>query len=1490
MAVAITGTPNVQSNTNSLTDKTLTFTSQTYGAGEVLIVVVDQNADAAFPGTGTPSGGSLTWTLIKDQQGVSGSFSRTTAWWATTGAGGTYSVTQTTTRSVGGLSTRGVLYRLTGADTTTPVPAGGAVGFQSTTTDPLLTNTNLQLTTGQAGSLFFCAGTDWSAGTSTVNLDSGLTPTTDMNATEASQATFIAFRSDALAADDNDVRAEMDTQPGTNSGNWSAIFFEIRAAGGAAPPDVGFDFARVVSPGLFAPGSQFLAEGMPPDPLAVSGLDLVDARVIAVQAAGPSQVSTFGLTLADTPVGATRAAGPSQTVAFGLSLIDVGAAARAGSPGQSFSLASGPPLNLTDTPTGTRAASPPQVSTFGLTRVDIPAATRASGPTQTVTFGLTVTDIPVGTRAAGPSQTLSVSAAPLNLTDTPRAVRAATRREIAAGINVVFVTSTNTTYATRTNTAVTVPGGIVPGDYVLLGILNGGASPVTPTPPAGFTLLPNYPLDAAQTDNAFHVVTRVYGGFVTGSEGATWTFTHASGASQGFALVYRNVDATTPLDSQPTVATRISTEGATNLWVAPGAMAWNAGSMAVFIAQDWGDTANNLTPPTGFTERIDVTLCYAADKLMTSATASLAPSMTNNSSGTVSSWGATQIILKPGLGYTPALSGVAAENALPGQQPSEWDRSTGFDTNAYGFAASYSVDAGTTLNFKIHCPAGGTLDIFRLGYYAGNGARKWASVTIPSTTQSDGSTSSNGEGGVGSVDCSSWTTACSWAVPSTAVPGVYCATIKRSFGTTHQQIFFVVKNGAATTNADLLVRMPELTWAAYNAFGTIASPTNGKSLYGQGANVSNQSARAWDVSFNRPLTLRSAPNVNGYMVIVHPIVSFLERQGYSIGYVSSLDVHNDASLLLNHQAMLSVGHDEYWSPELRTAWDDAITAGVNAFIMSANTMLWKVRVSGSTMTCYKDSHTLDGTGSGRDPVTWTGTWRDSRSPGVSPQPPHDPETRSTGMWFIANGIRNDEILVRFADKTAPMWRNCAGVQALTSGTTYNISQDILGFEFDYLRPSDPNQPTGTITLSGTSVDLTSNAADINGSIYTTTPSPNPVTHNIIAFPASSGALVVNLGTNNWGWALDSYHDLGTSSTVDVNAQQATVNVLRDMGVIATTLQAELTAPTYQRSAWFGASPTSVSDRPTAARAASPSQTVTFGLTLTDAPSSVRAAAPSQAATFGLALTDAPSGARAATPGQTLSLTGGPPLALTDAPVGSRAAGAPQTATFGLSVADLPVGARAGAPTQTVTFGLTLADSPKSVRGGTPSQTLDLTGGPPLALTDRPIGARTGAPNQTFIFGITFVDTPGGVRAGTPATAFGLSLILTDRPTAARSGASPQTVTFGLTLTDTPAAARGAGTGTTVVIALTIAVPPAAARAAQPPAATLNSGVGTPLALTARPGPAFARAVIALTVILRTPLPATATGKLAAATSTGTVTAATSTGAITAATSTGGSYP
>ncbi len=75
---------------------------------------------------------------------------------------------------------------------------------------------------------------------------------------------------------------------------------------------------------------------------------------------------------------------------------------------------------------------------------------------------------------------------------------------------------------------------------------------------------------------------------------------------------------------------------------------------------------------------------------------------------------------------------IVRENCLTGSPPSEWDISGAGDPSIQGFATDISVNRGGTVDFKIDTNASAyRLDIYRMGYYGGNGARKVD--TIPSS-------------------------------------------------------------------------------------------------------------------------------------------------------------------------------------------------------------------------------------------------------------------------------------------------------------------------------------------------------------------------------------------------------------------------------------------------------------------------------------------------------------------------------------------------------------------------------------------------------------------------------------------------------------------------------------------------------------------------------------------------------------------------------------
>src|ERR1051325_11661650 len=66
---------------------------------------------------------------------------------------------------------------------------------------------------------------------------------------------------------------------------------------------------------------------------------------------------------------------------------------------------------------------------------------------------------------------------------------------------------------------------------------------------------------------------------------------------------------------------------------------------------------------------------------------------------------------------------VERENCLQGSPSNDWDINGSGDPSIQGFATDISVNAGQTISFKISTNASRYhFDIYRMGYYGGNGA------------------------------------------------------------------------------------------------------------------------------------------------------------------------------------------------------------------------------------------------------------------------------------------------------------------------------------------------------------------------------------------------------------------------------------------------------------------------------------------------------------------------------------------------------------------------------------------------------------------------------------------------------------------------------------------------------------------------------------------------------------------------------------------------
>jgi len=543
---------------------------------------------------------------------------------------------------------------------------------------------------------------------------------------------------------------------------------------------------------------------------------------------------------------------------------------------------------------------------------------------------------------------------------------------------------------------------------------------------------------------------------------------------------------------------------------------------------------------------------------------------------------------------------IACENQNPGTPQSTWDINGSGDPSIQGFATDISFNKGDTVNFKINTPANGyTITVYRMGYYQGNGARQVATVT-PSVSLPQTQPACLTDTNTGLVDCGNWAVSASWTIPTTAVSGIYFAKLVRNDTGGASHIVFVVRDDASTSA--LLFQTDDTTWQAYNQNG-------GNSLYmGNGPGTGSQAGRAYKVSYNRPFSTRGQGTGYGPSNFVfygeYPMVRFLESNGYDVSYFSGLDTDRRGTLIKNHKTFMSVAHDEYWSGGARANVEAARDAGVNLAFFSGNEMYWKTRwepsidgtnTANRTLVTYKES-LADTTIDPQDPTTWTGLWRDPRF-----SPPADggrPENGVSGTIFMVNR-GSAAITVPSTYSKLRFWRNTA-VANLTSGSI-TLGAQTLGYEWDedLDNPTVSNggpaaRPAGLIDMSSTTVANVDFLQD-----YGSTTAPATATHHLTLYRAPSGALVFGAGTVQWVWGLDTHHDTDADqgpTSPDVNIQQATVNLLADMGAQPTTLQSGLVATAASTDT---VAPTSRITAPTAGASIPVNTSVTISGTASD---------------------------------------------------------------------------------------------------------------------------------------------------------------------------------------------------------------------------------------------------------------------------------------------------
>jgi hypothetical protein len=504
--------------------------------------------------------------------------------------------------------------------------------------------------------------------------------------------------------------------------------------------------------------------------------------------------------------------------------------------------------------------------------------------------------------------------------------------------------------------------------------------------------------------------------------------------------------------------------------------------------------------------------------------------------------------------FDPTLNPIVIENQLTGAPMSIWAingdiNNEGNGSAIEGFATSMSIDPGQLENFKIDTDSTQyVIDIYRLGYYGGDGARLISTQTI-NLAQTQVQPTPLFDSSTNEVDAGNWSVSASWAVPTNAASGVYFAKLTTLNGTIGQNLIpFVVTNGGAASS--ITFQTNDSTWEAYNTWG-------GYNLYTGPSGLSSDRANA--VSYNRPININSTSNQGGPQDFIFgeefSTIYWLEENGYNVSYVTAADIANEPGLLSKAQVYLDTGHDEYWSQSQYNNVLAAEKAGVSVASFSGNQVYWDIAytngLSGSANTTiveYKDPWA----GSQIDPSGTAGGGASTFQDPVNG--PGTPQNALMGNIFQVDGAPTlGNITIPYSLSKFRFWDNTS-VAGLQPGQTATLT-NLLGYEWN----TDNNngfRPAGVIDLSSTTTGVGSlvlGGSDVTGN--------GEATHSLTLYrDTTSGALIFDAGTVMWSWGLDTAHTYynGTQTApVSNSVQQAMVNLFADMGVQPQTLMASL---------------------------------------------------------------------------------------------------------------------------------------------------------------------------------------------------------------------------------------------------------------------------------------------------------------------------------------------
>jgi hypothetical protein len=440
---------------------------------------------------------------------------------------------------------------------------------------------------------------------------------------------------------------------------------------------------------------------------------------------------------------------------------------------------------------------------------------------------------------------------------------------------------------------------------------------------------------------------------------------------------------------------------------------------------------------------------------------------------------------------------VAAENRRPGS--TAWRISVRGPSHAIeGYADRVSASAGDAVTLYVSTTARWwQIEAYRMGWYGGaRGRLLWRSGRVRGRRQADPSVLP----GTNMVRAS-WPPSLTFRVDDRWPPGAYL--LKLVAPGAQRYVPLTVTD---PSSRDPLVVMDAVTtWQAYNDWG-------GRNLYW--GPYMEAGTRSRVVSFDRPYAKGDGASdfLNGEL----PLIGLLERLGLDATYWTDVDLHQHPELLPRHRALLSLGHDEYWSTAMRHGATIARDHGVNLAFLGANAVFRHIRLQASPLGPDREEVNYKPSSARADPA-----WRTNRREVTTDwrEPPlHQPESSLLGELYECNPTHADGVVVEPGS-----W--------LLAGTGLGVGSklpNLVGPEYDRMTRTFPT-PRGVELVLHSPLRCRSHSSFSDLTYYTT----------------PSGAGVVDTGTSSWICQIDAVCANGrNSATTSAAVRRITMNLLR----------------------------------------------------------------------------------------------------------------------------------------------------------------------------------------------------------------------------------------------------------------------------------------------------------------------------------------------------------